>query len=186
MSLIQGAMLRRNWRFVGALVVFLVFTVIHFAFFRPAAVRYKAALASIGGIEAVFNPGGAAPMLPPHLFSLIAEHSLTSQEATDRAGSGALGVALLEEIGRLASHAGLEVTASEPGIVAQQPLSVQVKAHVSVRGRYSQIIAFFDELARSRTLVLVDRFSISPVSENTEELEIWVSRLYIKKSPGNP
>jgi hypothetical protein len=184
-SVLLRSLLRRNWRIAGALGAFIVFTVIHFAFFRPAAARYKAALASIGGIEAVFNPGGASPMLPPHLFSLIAEHSLSAQDATDRGTSGALGVALLEEIGRLASGNGLQVTASEPGVVAQQPSSLQVRAHVTMRGRYPAITAFFGELARSRTLVLIDRFSITPVSDSSEELEIWVSRLYLKKPARN-
>ncbi len=104
--------LRRNWRIVGTLVAFLLFIVVHFVFFRPAAARYKAALVKAGGIQTVFNAGSASPMLPPHLFALIAEHSLAYQDASDRGASGALGVGLLEDVGRFASGVGLQVTAS--------------------------------------------------------------------------
>jgi len=184
MKFIDEVKLRRDWRVVWALLAFLGFIVIHFAFFRPAAARYKAALANAGGIRAVFNAGGGSPMLPPHLFSLIAEHSLGDQDAIDRAASGALGVSLLEEMGHIASSNGLQVTTSEPGIVAQQPMSVLVRAHLTVRGRYSEIVSFFDQLGRAHTLVLIDQFTISPVSDSIDELEIWVSRLYLKKSLG--
>ncbi len=59
-----------------------------------------------------------------------------------------------------------------------------MRAHITMRGRYSEIVSFFDDLARSRTLILIDRFSITPVADNVDELEIWVSRLYLKKSAG--
>lgn len=176
------ALLRRNWRFAGAIAAFLVFTVIHFALFRPAASRYRAALASVGGIEAVFNPGGARPILPPRLFALISEQSLTPQDAVDRGSSGALGVVLLEDLGRIANRSGLTVASSEPGVVAQQPLNVQIRAHLILHGKYSQILAFFDALGDSGTLLLVDRFRITTNSETTDELEIWISRLYLKRS----
>lgn len=182
MSTLMQAALRRNWRLVGAIAAFLVFTLIHFTLFRPAAERYRSALSRVGGIEAVFSSGGAHPMLPPHLFALITEHSLTPQDATDRGGSGALGVLLLEDLGRQASRTGLAIVASDPGAVAQQPQSLQVRAHVIFRGRYAQLVDFFDELARSDSLTLVDRFKITPLSESTDEMELWVSRLYLKRA----
>lgn len=175
--------LRRQWRLLGAIAAFLIFTVIHYGFFRPAASRYRASLASAGGIQAVFNPGGAQPMLPPRVFALISNHSLAAQDALERGGSGALGVVLLEDLGRIASRAGLRVESSEPGPVAQQPLSVQVRAHLKLRGRYAEIVSFFDEIDRDESLMMVDRFLITGLGENSDLLEIWITRAYLKKKP---
>ena len=174
--------LRRNWRMSGALAALVVFTVIHFAWFKPAAARYQAALTSVGGIEAVFNPGGLHPMLPPRVFSLVTEHSLAPQDALDRGNSGALGVVLLEDLGRLANRSGLTIVDSDPGTVAQQSMSVQIRAHVTLHGRYSQIVAFFDEMASDSSLNLVDRFQITTLPDGSDELQIWVSRLYLKRA----
>lgn len=186
MSQPLSVVLRRNWRVTGAIAAFVVFTVIHFLFFLPAAGRYRRALDQVGGLEAVFNPSRASPLLPPRLFALITSQSLTPQDASERGGSGALGVVLLEELGRVAGQAGLEIVSSDPGVVAQQPLSVQIRAQLKLRGRYPQIVQFFDDLADSGSLLLVDHFKITPVSETTDELEISVSRLYLKKAATRP
>lgn len=175
--------LRRNWRLMGAITAFVLFTVIHFAFFRPAAERYRAALASVGGIESVFNPGGDRPLMPPRVFALVADQSLGAQDALERGNSGALGVVLLEDLGRIAGRSDLRVTASEPGQVTQEPLGVQVRAHMTLRGRYPDLVAFFDELTRSSSLFLVDRFTISAEADGSDELELWATRLYLKKAP---
>lgn len=186
MNALVLAALRRNWRLIGTIAAFVIFTLIHLVFFRPAAARYQAALASVGGIEAVFNPGGGRPMLPPRVYALIAENSITPQDALDRGGSGALGVILLEELGRLASRGGLTVVSSEPGQVTQEPLTTQVRARLTVQGRYAELIAFFDELSGSESLILVERFSITPGSGGEDLLELWVSRLYLKQAGPQP
>ena len=186
MSPLLRAALRRNWRLIGAIAAFAIFTVIHFGFFRPAAARYHAALVSVGGIEAVFNPGGNRPVLPPRVFSLITDNSLTPQDAQERGGSGALGVILLEDLGRIAARTGLAIVSSDPGPVSQEPLTVQVRAHLTLRGHYGEVVAFFDEMSSSRSLVLVERFEIKPETESNDLLEIWVSRLYLKQASTRP
>jgi len=180
------ATLRRSWRMTGAIAAFLVFTVIHFLYFRPAAERYRKALSNVGGIEAVFNPSGQRPVLPPRVFALIAQHSLAPQDAIDRGNSGALGVVLLEELGRVATRAGLRVESSEPGPVVQQPLSLQVRAQLRLRGRYSAIVSFFDELARVKSLMMVDHFQITALESGEDQLEVSISRLYLKRATGTP
>ena len=186
MNPILYAALRRNWRLIGAIAAFVIFTVIHFGFFRPAASRYRAALAGVGGLEAVFNPGGNQPLLPPRVYALITDNSLGPQDAQDRGGSGALGVILLENLGRIAARSGLKVTSSEPAPVSQEPLTTQVRAHLVLRGRYAEVVAFFDEMSRTPALILVERFEIKPETDSDDLLEIWVSRLYLKQAGAKP
>jgi hypothetical protein len=125
-------------------------------------------------------------VLPPRVYALITENSLTPQDAVDRGGSGALGVILLEELGRVATRGGLRITASEPGLVTQEPLTTQVRARVVMSGRYADLIGFFDELSRSQSLVLVERFEIKPGAEGDDTLELWLSRLYLKQAGARP
>lgn len=186
MIAILFAALRRNWRLFGTIAAFAVFTLIHLVFFRPAAARYRAALASVGGIEAVFNPGGGRPLLPPRVYSLIAANSLRPQDAVERGASGALGVVLLEDLDRIATRSGVAIVTSEPGTVSQEPLTTHVRARVLLRGRYAELIAFFDELSQSESLILVERFEIRAGNESDDLLELWVSRLYLKQAGGKP
>jgi hypothetical protein len=186
MSTLLQQGLRRNWKLAGALLAFLLFAIVHYLYFRPVASRYQTALTNAGGIEAVFNPGGTRPLLPPRVFALIAEQSLAPQDAIDRGGSGALGVVLLEDLGRLADRAGLRIQMSEPGPVTQQPLSVQIRAHLVLRGRYAQIVEFFDEIDRDESLLMVDQFRIVPADEGSDQLEIWITRLYLKTQGDTP
>src|SRR5262245_58233617 len=116
------SVLRKNWQFFGAIAIFAVFTIVHLGFFRPAAQRYRAALERAGGLDAVLNSQGPAPMLPPRVFALMTENSLAPQDAADRGSSGALGVLLLEELDRVAARSGMSVLFTEPGAVSQDLL----------------------------------------------------------------
>jgi hypothetical protein len=179
---VLAANLRRHWQLIGAIAAFVIFSAIHLLAFRPAAARYRAALDNAGGLDAVFESGALHPMLPPRIFALITANSLSPQDAVDRGASGALGVILLEELGRIASRAGMSVLASEPGVVTQEPLAAQVRAHLRMRGRYDEAVDFFAELARADALTLVERFSITPGNDGAVMLDIWVSRLYLKQA----
>lgn len=175
------ASLRRHWRILGALSAFLVFTVVHFTIYRPVANRYRAAIASVGGVDAFFNPGRTSAMLPPRVYALLAENSLTPQDAQERGSSGALGVLLLEDLGRIAHDTGLQITASEPGLVTQEALTTQVRARLVMSGRYDEIVGFFDALSRSSSLLSVERFAIRTREGADDQLELWVARLYLKQ-----
>jgi len=182
---ILAATLRRNWQLIGAVAVFAIFTAIHLAFFKPAAARYRAALEATGGLDA-FEAAAARPLLPPRVFALLSRNMLTPQDAQDRGSSGALGVILLEDLGRVASRAGLDVLASEPGAVTQEPHTTQVRAHLRLRGSYAEITSFFDELSRASGLTLVERFRIVAWPEGGDVLEIWLARLHFKQATNTP
>jgi len=173
--------LRRNWRFVGALGALAVFTVIHFLFYRPAAARYQAALASAGGIGAVFRSGSQHAPIPPRTFSLIANNTLKSGDAEERGSSGELGVLFLEDLGRFAASSGLVVISSEPQAVSQDKLTSMIRAHMVLRGTYSEIASFFGGLSDSGELITVDAFQITEGPGGQDLLDLGVSRLYLKQ-----
>lgn len=178
------ATLRRHWQLLSAIAAFVIFSAIHLAIFRPAAARYRAALDAAGGIDAAFEPGAAPAMLPPRVFALITANSLAPQDAVDRGGSGALGVILLEELGRVASRSGLTMLESEPGPVTQEPLVAQIRAHLRLRGRYDEVADFFSQLSRSDALTVVEHFHVTPAGDGSEILEIWLARVYLKQPGG--
>lgn len=176
--------LRRHWQFLGAIAVFAIFTVVHLVFFRPAAQRYRTALQGAGGLNAVLESQTPPPMLPPRLFALMAQNSLAPQDAADRGGSGALGVLLLEDLGRVAARSGMSVMTTEPGAVSQDALTTQVRAHLRLRGNYNSAVGFFGQLASSEALTIIERFQISPAENGGVILEVWLSRLYLKQLGG--
>lgn len=183
MNPILLASLRRHWQAVSAVAALAIFSVVHLTIFRPAAVRYRSAMAGASGVEAILQPGAAPPMLPPRLFALITSNSLSPQDAADRGGSGALAVILLEDLDRIASKSGLTALNSEPGLVTQDPLVAQIRAHLRLRGSYSEVVNFFSELGRSDMLTIVERLHVEPSSDGNELLEVWISRVYLKQ-PG--
>ena len=176
------ATLRRYWQLIGAVAAFFIFLFVHLVFFKPTAARYRAAIQSAGGLETVFESGPAPTALPPRVYALATQNTLDAQDAQDRGSSGALGVILIEDLSRTASRAGLNVAASDPGPVSQEPLTVEVRAHLKLRGSYAQIVGFFDELSRGQSLNLVERFQISPSGETSDLLEVWIARLYLKQT----
>ena len=173
--------LRRNWRLVGALAALAVFTAIHFLFYRPAAARYQAALASVGGIGAVFRSGSQHAPIPPRTFALITNNTLKSHDAEERGSSGELGVLFLEDLGRLAVRAGLTVISSEPQAVSQDKLATMVRAHVVLRGTYSEAASFLGSLSDSGELITVDSFEITASPGSQDVLDLGVSRVYLKQ-----
>lgn len=173
--------LRRNWRLIGALGAFVVFTAIHFLFFRPAAARYQTALSSVGGIGAVFRSGSQHAPIPPRTFALITNNTLKSRDAEERGGSGELGVHFLEELGRFAAHAGLVVVSSEPQAVSQDKLTTMVRAHLVLRGSYEDMASFFGSLSNSGELITVDAFQLTEGLASQDLLDLAVSRVYLKQ-----
>ena len=119
--------------------------------------------------------------MPPRLFALIADNSLPPATALERTASGALTAALVEDLNRMAGRHGMALVQTEPGPVTQQQGVVQVRAHLRIRCRYSEFVALLDEIARSGTLIAVDRFTLAPLESGSQMLEVWVSRCILKQ-----
>lgn len=173
--------LRRNWPLLGALCVLVAFTACHVLIFHPLSQRYDAAIKSSADLGLAMDPDQMPESMPPRLFALIADNSLPPATALDRAASGALTAGLVEDLNRMAGRHGMALVQTEPGPVTQQQGLVQVRAHLKIRCRYDQFVALLDEIARSGTLIAVDRFSLMPIEPGTQMLEVWVSRCVLKQ-----
>ncbi len=178
--------LRRHWPLVGAVGLFAIFSLVHQVFFQPTARRYGAAVKQASELGLSLDPEKAPVMLPPRVFALVADNALPSAQAQDLGNSGVLTARLLEDFTRMLGQHGMEVMMTEPGAVTQESHSVQVRAYLKVRGRYDQLVSLFDDLARSKTLIAVDRFTLVSQEPAHEMLDIWVSRLVLKQDVKRP
>jgi hypothetical protein len=176
--------LRRNWPVMGAVIVLVVFSAAHALVFRPLDRRYEAAIRSSADLGLAMDPDQMPESMPPRLFALISDNSLPPAVAQERAGSGALTAALVEDLNRMAGQHGMTLVQTEPGMVTQQQNSVQVRAHLRIRCHFGDFVALLDDIARSGSLVAVDRFTLQPLESGNQMLEIWVSRCVLKQGGG--
>jgi hypothetical protein len=184
MDPIQVAWVRRHWQVVGAIAVLVAFSVLHLLWFGPTLARYKRAQRDGSALGMSLDQGEAAPMLPPRLFALISDNSLPAAAATEQSASGALTADLLGDLNRRAGAHGIEVLMSEPGLVTQQGEYVLVGAHLRMRGPYGGFVALLDDLASSRRLLSVEKFSLSPNDAGLAQIDLVVSRCVLKRAGG--
>jgi len=173
---------RRNWQAVAALLVFLVFATVHAAAFQPLLARYRRNLGQAVELGVPLDVNGAPPAVSPRTAALLDGNSLDTAVAEDRGTSGALTATLLDEVTRLVAKCGLEVVATEQGLVTQLPSSVQVRAHLKLRGRYAAFVDLLGELSRSGSLIGVDRFTLQAGAGDGHDLEVWMSQLILKRT----
>ena len=174
---------RRNWQAVAALLVFLGFAAAHAAAFQPALTRYRRNAQQAAGQGMPLDATGAQPAASPRTAALLAGNSLNAAVAEEQGTSGALTAGLLDEVTRLVAKCGLEVVATEQGLVTQLPSSVQVRAHLKLRGRYAAFVDLLGELSRSGSLVAVDRFTLQAGAGGRQDIEVWMSQLILKRTP---
>jgi len=173
---------RRNWQALAALLVFLGFAAAHAAAFQPVLARHRRNLQHAAEMGMPLDATGAQPVASPRAAALLAGNSLNTAVAEEQGTSGALTAALLDEVTRLVSKCGLEVVATEQGLVTQLPSSVQVRAHLKLRGRYAAFVDLLGELSRSGSLVAVDRFTLQAGTGGGREIEVWISQLILKRT----
>jgi len=121
----------------------------------------------------------------PHVAAvaaLLADNSLIPAAAEEQAASGALGARLMGEVAGLAAKRGLEVLSTEQGLVTQLPGSVVVRAHFRFDGSYARFVGLLDDFARSGSFLTLDRFKIGEGTTQGGNIEIWVSRLVLKRT----
>lgn len=184
MSPLVAAWLRRHWPLTGAIAVLVLFTVVHLAFFEPAAARYRTTLRLATEMGMPLEPEQTPPVLPPRVFALLSDNALPGATVLERANSGTLVSELLEDVTRIGGRHDLQVVLTEPGTATQLPGSTQVRAHLHLRGNFAGFVAFLDELAAGGRLFAVDRFTISSQETGHELFEIWISRLILKQPGG--
>lgn len=173
-------LLRRHWPVVGALVLFLVFAIAQAVWFRPQLQRWQTLRRQAADLGLALEAGGAAPGFPPRLQSLLANNTLAPDAAETQAGSGQLTARLLGDLARRASAHGLQVVSTEQIPVLQLADDVQVRAHLVLRGRYTDVAGFLDDLGHGGTLYNVDRFTLTGGEGTPLDFELWVTQVVIK------
>jgi hypothetical protein len=178
--------LRSTWPLVAAAVLCVLFLVFHFAVFRPLAARYQGALDRAAALGLMVDPSHPATQLPisPRLFALLADNSLPAAEADRRSQSGSLAAEMVQTLSTAAARRGLETVVAEPGLLTQQPGSIEVRAHLSLRGSYSSFVGLLDDLARGGRLWTVERFIIRPSTGASENIEVWMGCCVLKHTEG--
>lgn len=175
---------RRNWQVLAAVALVAAFTLVHAAAFRPALARYRRATGQAVRLGIPVDASSTAPGPSGRVVSLLARNSLTPAAAEEQGASGALTSGLLGDITRLAAKNGLQVVSTEQGLVTQLPGSVLVRAHFQMNGSYGRFVGLLDDLARAGTLITLERFTIGGAAVRGGNIEIWVSRLVLKRTGG--
>lgn len=180
------AALRRQWPVVGAVLVFLIFTIANLAWVGPMQRRYKALTARATQLGMAVDPETTPRTMSPGLMTMFVRNSLDPASAQQQATSGQLTATLLEDMTRFASRNGLEVIAAEQGPVTQPGEAVQVRGHLRFYGEYRALVRLFSELTRGGRLYSVDRFAIARPSGSRTTIDLWVSRYILKLKSAGP
>jgi hypothetical protein len=173
---------RRNWQVLVAIAVFAVFSGVHAIAFRPALARYRRAADQATRLGIPLGTTNPIPAPSARVVSLLARNSLVPAAAEEQGASGALTAGLLADVTRLAARNGLQVLSTEQGLVTQLPGSVLVRAHFQLSGGYGRFVALLDDIARTGTLITLDRFTVNAPEASGANIEIWVSRLVLKRT----
>lgn len=173
---------RRRWPLFAAAAIFAIFILTHLVVFQLVVRRFQAALKSAEAVGLEYGPSHTVRLAPPLVYQVLSKNSLPAEAVEQRLNSGTLASDLVADITRLAGKHGMELTLIEPGAVSVQPSSVKIGARLRMVCGYRQLVAFLDDLARSREMLAVDRLTLSSPGSGPRELELWVSRLVLKQS----
>lgn len=186
MNPLLDAKLRRQLPLLFALLASAVFLVVHSMVFGPMVQRYQRALQAAGKAGAVFDGARVQAMLPPRVNALLLDHSLSEADANQKSRTGLLGAELVQQLSDVAGRNGLAVIVAEPGSGGESPSVIQPRAHVRLRGRYSQWLGMLDDLARSGSLVTVERFTLSPVGDGVQDIDLFASGFILRRGGARP
>ncbi len=175
---------RRHWQVTIVIAVFALFSGVHAAVFGPALVRYRATVRRAAELGMPLDPESQPPGAPAVVLALLGDNSLNAALAEQQGNSGALTAGLLDEATGLAARSGLAVLSTDQGLVTQLSGSVQVRAHLRMRGTYAGFVRFLDATAGSRTLLSVDRFTMNAPAAGAAEIEVWLTQLVLKRTAG--
>ncbi|MEO5989926.1 MAG: GspMb/PilO family protein [Candidatus Eisenbacteria bacterium] len=186
MNPVLDARLRRQLPLLIAVITTAVFMAAHNALFQPVVRRYETALKTAGESGAVFDGSQVQAMLPPRVHALLMDHSLSEAEADQKSRAGLLGAELVQRLSDVAGRNGLYVIVAEPDAGGESPSTIQPRAHVKLRGPYASLLAVLDELARNGSLITIERFTIAPVAEGNQDIDLYASGFILRRTPRKP
>lgn len=178
-----GFRLRTGWPVLVTLAVFVFFAAVHALVYAPLAGRYRSALEQAGQLGALLDPSrGAMPAaLPPRVYALLMANSGPAAVVDARTQAGALGADLVQQLSSLATGRHLDVVVAEPGPITQQTGWNDARAHLRMRGSWAGWLAFLDAIGQDGRLVTIERFSLSPTSSGSCDIEVWCSGTTLKR-----
>lgn len=174
---------RQHWPVLTAFAVLVLFLLVDSVVFHPLAQRYHRALRASGSMGAIFGAGDGTRALPPRIASLLADNSMAPADAEAQGQNGQLAAQLMQDLSQAAGRHGLELVVSEPGVTTAQAGSVQVRAHLKLRGRYASLVSFLDELSRSGRLYRLEKLSFAPDESGRHDIDLSMERLVLKRQP---
>lgn len=186
MDVLTANKMRRQWPMAAALGLLVVFMLVHTFVFQPLAERYRHALAQASALGIVLDPSRPSQqsVIPVRVFGVLMANSLAPEEANARLQSGTLGPEMTQALTAACAHHGLEVVVAEPGVVSQATGSIEVRAHLKMRGSYASFVAWMDELARGDRLWVIERFVILPAEGGRKDIEVWMGSCLLKRNRG--
>jgi hypothetical protein len=115
------------------------------------------------------------------VLELMRSNSVAAADADGLSQSGFLATDLVRRVSERAVGRGLDVAGSEPGAATQTPSTVEVRAHLKLRGRYAQFVELLGDLAGEHGLYRVERMTMSPQLNGLTETELWIGRVLLKR-----
>jgi len=173
--------LRRFWPALAALLVLGLFSSVHSLAFGPLAGRYRRLLNDAAELGAQLDARLALAPLPPRATELLRRNSVAAAEADRVSQSGFLGTDLVRRVSGSAAECGMEVVASEPGVIAQTVNTVEVRGKIRLRGRYSAFVHLLDVLSHEGSLYRVEELSLVPLPGGLVETRLEVARVLLKR-----
>lgn len=176
-------------RYAPALVaaaMLALFMLVHTVGFTPLANRYRQQLRAAGGIGASLDPSLRTAPLPVRVQDLLGANSVSTQEAARLLESGGLATDLVRRLSEASATCGLTVVESMPGSTAQTTSSIEVRAHLHLRGSYVQLLALLGQLERDPALERVERLSVQGAEQGALEIDLWVAQFMLKRGGANP
>ena len=172
------------WPLIAAAAVCALFMAFHVTFFAPLVARYHRALAAAAAQGLMVDPSHPTAQLPisPRLFTLLSDNSLPAAEAEMRGQSGSLAAEMVQALSAAAERHGLETVVAEPGLLTQQAGTVELRAHLRLRGSYASFVSLLDDLARGGRLWAGERMSLKPSAGHGEDIEVWMASCLLKRA----
>jgi hypothetical protein len=177
MDPVLAARINRAWPLAVAIVATAVFAVVHATVFRQQADHYRMAIARAAQLGLVVDPARPSqqPPLPLKVYAVLMTNSLAPADADARSQAGTLGAQLAQTLSSMASRRGLDVEVAEPGSLTQLPGSVEMRAHLRLRGRYPAFVALVDDLAHDDRLWALERFTVTSIGPGRDEFDVFVA-----------
>jgi hypothetical protein len=179
-SLALQRVLRGYWPLIGACLLFAVLLAVDQMWFRPTARRHAAAIKAASDLGMPLDPDQMPRLIPPRLFAVLGDNSMSASAAQEAANSGTLTAQFVGELTQIMGTRGIQVVTTEPGPITQDDQQIVVRAHVRLRCRYPDFVLMLDDFARDRRLFGVERFVLMPDATGAVSGELWMSKLTLK------